>query len=196
MLSSRAWETADSEMPGAAEALRTAATPDSVDGSGSSKGNMCVAVAEGASNGVGAGAAGRAGGAGEASAAAGGVAAGTGMDDLAAGAAATRSVAAPRFKVAPTMEARLQFKLRIEVQMFEIKDRNHKGRQGAYPADDSARVSFLKRTAKLVRTAKMSAGVKIHWLTPARRGGRSQRARAWRTAWRRACLPRRPRVRL
>jgi hypothetical protein len=31
--------------------------------------------------------------------------------------------------------------------MVEIKDRNHKGKQGAYAADDHARHSFLKRTA-------------------------------------------------
>ena len=31
--------------------------------------------------------------------------------------------------------------------MVEIKDRNHKGKQGAYTADDHARHSFLKRTA-------------------------------------------------
>jgi hypothetical protein len=84
------------------------------------------------------------------------------MDDLAAGAAATRLVAAPRFRLAPTLECqcsrvganlnlggRLQFKLRVEVLMLDIKDRNHGGRQGAYSADDAARVSSLKRTALL-----------------------------------------------
>ena len=46
-----------------------------------------------------------------------------------------------------TLEERTRFKLRCEVLMLEIKDRNHKGKQGAYTADDHARHSFLKRTA-------------------------------------------------
>jgi transposase len=45
------------------------------------------------------------------------------------------------------MEERTRFKLRVEVLMLKIKDRNHKGKQGAYSADDAARFSFLKRTA-------------------------------------------------
>ena len=42
---------------------------------------------------------------------------------------------------------RLQFKLRVEMLMLEIKDRNHNLTQFTYSADDAARVSFLKRTA-------------------------------------------------
>jgi hypothetical protein len=45
------------------------------------------------------------------------------------------------------MEERTRFKLGAEVLLLEIKHRNHKGTQGAYSADDAARVSFLKRTA-------------------------------------------------
>jgi len=53
---------------------------------------------------------------------------------------------AVKYKLA-TLQERTRFKLRCEVLMVEIKDRNHKGKQGAYTADDHARHSFLKRTA-------------------------------------------------
>jgi hypothetical protein len=57
-----------------------------------------------------------------------------------------------------TMAGRLQFKLRVEVLMLEIKDRNHTGRQGAYFADNAARASFLKHTALLgLRWGKLPA---------------------------------------
>ena len=46
-----------------------------------------------------------------------------------------------------TLEERTRFKPRCEVLMVEIKVRNHKGKQGAYTADDHVRHSFLKRTA-------------------------------------------------
>jgi hypothetical protein len=61
-------------------------------------------------------------------------------DNLSAGGSSeadTRSVAVPRFKFVPTMEKRTRFKFRVAVLMFENKDRNHKGRQGAYFADDA-----------------------------------------------------------
>jgi flagellar basal body P-ring protein FlgI len=62
------------------------------------------------------------------------VAGGTAMvNDLSAGVSSsvvTHSVASPRFKSQATMEEHTRFKLRVEVLMLEIKDHNHKGRQG------------------------------------------------------------------
>ena len=64
----------------------------------------------------------------------------------AAGSGGSGAARAAKYNMA-TLEERTRFKLRCEVLMLEIKDRNHKGRQGAYSADDHARNSFLKRTA-------------------------------------------------
>jgi len=64
----------------------------------------------------------------------------------AAGSGGSGAARAAKYNMA-TLEERTRFKPRCEVLMVEIKVRNHKGRQGAYSADDHARNSFLKRTA-------------------------------------------------
>ena len=64
----------------------------------------------------------------------------------AAGSGGSGAARAAKYNMA-TLEERTRFKLRCEVLMLEIKDRNHKGKQGAYTADDHVRHSFLKRTA-------------------------------------------------
>ncbi len=76
--------------------------------------------------------------------AAGSVATGAPGGAASGGSAPARAV---KYKLA-TLQERTRFKLRCEVLMVEIKDRNHtEGKQGAYTADDYARHSFLKRTA-------------------------------------------------